>query len=266
MAWPLMNLGRTVEAEQCARLATAYWRKLPDQTLLLGGPRSLSMILHRTHRNEEAVAVTREELAGIEKTVGQEHPILFNTLDNLGYLLLDVQGWDEAEPILREALRQSRKFVPGHEGDLQHIYDSLLRIAAHRQNWDGQLALAREFVAACRSEVPFDPADVRIGCRTLGRVALEQAERFAESEPARALSLLDEVEGSEDFAPEVKAASGWSNCIRGLALAKDATKRSEAKTLLVRGLETMQKKEKPEGTDVQRIKRAEGKIAELGKG
>jgi tetratricopeptide (TPR) repeat protein len=268
MAWPLMNLGRTAEAEQCARMATAYWRKLPNQALLLGGPRSLAMILHRTHRNEEAVAVTREELAGIEKTLGKEHPILVNTLDNLGYLLLDVGGWDEAEPISREALRQSRKFVPGHEGDRDHIYQSLLRIAAHRQDWDGQLALAREFVARCRSEIPFDPADVKVGGRALARVMLGQAEHFAELDPARTLKLLEEVEGSPDFAPEVKAAGGWVDCLRGLALGRDAAEKGEAKALMVRGLEAMQKKEKekPTAQDAQRIKKVEAKIAELGVG
>jgi tetratricopeptide (TPR) repeat protein len=261
MAWPLMNLGRVPEAERCARLATAKWRTLPDQTMLLGGPRSLAMILHREHRYEECLAICREELAGIQRALGPEHPTVVNTLDNLGYYLLDVNGYDEAEPIMRDALRQSLKFFPNHEAGHTHILASLLRILAHRGDWDGQLKLARESMARCQAETPRDPADTHAATGTLARVLLEQAEHFAESDPKRALALLDELDSSKELEPVAKRESGWVYCLRGMALADDETGRKEAKALLTRGLAAMKRKEKPTAQETQRIRKVETALA-----
>jgi tetratricopeptide (TPR) repeat protein len=261
MAWPLMDLGRTEEAEQAARAAMAHWRKLPDQSQLLGAPRSLAMILHRTKRHEEAVAVVREELAAVQKVYGPEHITVLHALDNLSYLLLSVKGYDEAEPLARESLRQTRKFYPGFDINLPHIYGTLLRIAAHRQDWGGQLQLARDYVAEQKSNIPPDPRGVRAACSTLARTLLEQAEHFASSDAPRALALLDELGASEDFAPEVKANGGWVHCLRGLTLRVDPAKRNEGKALLTRGLDAMKKKEKLAALDTKRIKKAEGWLA-----
>lgn len=40
----------------------------------------------------------------------------------------------------------------------------------------------------------------------LGRVLIEQAERFAKSDPHRALALLGELAASKDLKPDVKQA------------------------------------------------------------
>jgi tetratricopeptide (TPR) repeat protein len=261
MAWGLMRLGRVEEAEQCARLATAQWRKQPDQSVLLGGPQSLAMILHNTNRHEECVAVGREELAALQKRFGPEHSTLVFSLDNLAYDMLSLKLYDEAEPMAREALRQSRKYYPAYDDTRPHIYGTLLRTAAARGDWEGQLAQAREFVAERKAVPQPDPRDVRAACSTLARTLLEQAEHFAPSDAPRALTLLDELTASEDFTPEVKTAGGWVDCLRGMALQADPTKRDEAKALLTRGVEAMKKKEKPAKQDTQRIKKAEGWLA-----
>jgi tetratricopeptide (TPR) repeat protein len=257
MAWALMEVGRPAEAEKSARMAIAYWRKLPDQTILLGAPQSLSFILRREKRYPESVAVLREELAAVRKSVGPENYMIVNTLDNLGSELLDVNGDKEAESILSEALRQSRKFLPRYDTGRAHIYRSLLRIAARRNDWDGQLNLARRFVAESKNVPQPDSRDIRSACAVLAGALIEQAERFAKSDPSRALALLDELEKSEDFEPEVKAAGGWIDCLRGLALRGDPANQDAASALLAGGLEAMKKKEKPTEEEVKRIRKME---------
>jgi len=257
MAWPLMKLGRVEEAEQSARRAFAHWRTLPDQSQMLGGPRSLAMILHRTQRDEECVAVTREELATLQKIYGAEHPTLISSLENLSYNLLSLQRYDEAEPLAREALRQSRKFYPSYYEGWPFIYNVLLRIAGHRQDWDGQLRTARDFVAELKRAASPDPRSLRAAYGILARTMIEQAEPFAEGDAPRALALLDELRASEDFAPEVKAAGGWIDCLRGTALGADPARRDEAKALLTQGLATLKKKETPSAQETKRIKKAE---------
>ncbi len=258
MAWGLMRLGRVKEAEYSARLAVAQWRKQSDKTVLLGGPRSLEMILHNTNRHEECVALGREELAALQKALGPESTALVSTLDNLSYDMLSLGLYDEAEPIANEALRQSRKFYPTYDDQRPHIYNSLLRIAAARGKWEDQLRLARGFVAERKSTATADPRDVRAACSTLARTMLEQAERFTLTDPARALALLDELGASEDFARDVKTAHHWIACMRGAALKADPTQQDEAKAMLSRGLDAMRKKEKPSAEETKRIKKAEG--------
>jgi tetratricopeptide (TPR) repeat protein len=263
MAWGLVQLGRTAEAEQCARLATDYWRTLPDQTLLLGGPRSLAFVLHRTKRFEESVAIKREELAALQKAYGPEHPAIVGTLDNLGYGLLDLNRDDEAEPILLEAVRQSRKFYPAYDHGRAHMYESLLRIDARRNDWGGQLARAREYVATSQRGASPDQRELRMAYATLGHTLLEQAEHFAETDSARVLACLDELTTSKDFAPEVKAAGGWVDCLRGIVLGRDDTRRAEARELLSRGLGAMKRKEKQTALETQRMKKAEAALARM---
>jgi tetratricopeptide (TPR) repeat protein len=232
----------------------AKWRTLPDQSIMLGGPRSLAMILHREHRYEEGVAVKREELAGLQKSLGAENHALVNTLDNLGYQLLDSNRYDEAATVSAEALRQSRKFLPGHEAERGHIFNSLFRVYAHRNDWDGQLKFAREILAISQSQ---SLADVRYANATLARILMEQAEHFAGSDPGRAAKLLDELTTSKDFEADVKAAGGWVDCLRGMALRADPARHDEAQALLGRGLDALKKKEKPGPEDEKRIKKAE---------
>ena len=122
-------------------------------------PRALALILHGTNRHEESVAVKREERAGVQRSVGAEHPLVAGSLDNLGYELLWVKRDDEAETVLLEALRQVRKFYPGHKTARAHIYGSLLRI----------------------------PRSARIGTDSSSSRAISWRKRKARSRPTRAM-------------------------------------------------------------------------------
>jgi len=268
-AWTLMNLGRKAEAEAAARIAMEHWRKLPDQGKLLRAPRALAMILHRTNRHEEALAVKREELAALHKVYGEEHPQIYFCLDNLGYELCCVKRYEEAEAVLIESLRQSAKFLPLQMDDRKHVYDSLLR-AVQRQDWAQHLQYARDYLKLMEGASPPAERGLRAARTTFASALMEQADHFVteawklKAAPEKALAAaataharLDELSASQGLEAQVKTSGAWLNCLRGYAWMLEPEKNDEGKALLLRGIEALKKKDKPTAEDTRRLKKAE---------
>ena len=186
-----------------------------------------------------------------------------NCLDNLGYDLANAKRYDEAEPLLKEALRQGERFYKDRSPVADHALASLSRIAAGRHQWDKQLEYARQSYEAAKRV--FDPGHryYREGSAVFARVLIEQAERFCESEPQRAQALLDELTSNPDFTADVKASSGWLDCLRGIVSRNDATRRDEARAQITRGLDSLKKRPKPTAEDARRLQKAEGWLKAL---
>lgn len=263
LAWPLMNTGHAAEAETLARRATESFRKAPDPTLMISGPKTLAMILHRTKRNEEAVALGNEMLAALKKRFGPEHPQIYYILDNLGYDLCALKRYDEAEAVLLEAVRQGEKFFPVHDPNSPHVYGSLLNIAAQRKDWAQQIHYARGRLAFTQDTKAPDQRDVRAAAAQLARVLMSNAERCLEEarkNPAaarEATTYLDELRTSEVLQPDLKSNAAWMDCLTGYQLMLDLTKSEEGKAMIVRGIEGLKKKAKPLAEDKRRVKKAE---------
>lgn len=263
LAWPLMNTGHAAEAETLARRATEAFRKAADPSLMISGTKTLAMILHRTKRDEEAVALGNEMLAVLKKRFGPEHPQIYYILDNLGYDLCALKRNDEAEAVLLEAVRQGEKFFPVHDSLSPHVYGSLLSIAARRNDWAQQIQYARRRLAFTQRPTTPDERDVRAAAAQLARVLMSNAERCLEdarqtpSAAIEATAYLDELRTSGILRPDLKSNAAWMDCLTGYQLILDPTKREEGKTLLARGVEGLKKKTKPVPEDTRRVKKAQ---------
>jgi serine/threonine protein kinase len=256
LAWTLVKSGRAPEAEPFAKAAYEVWRRHPAYPHLSIAAKAMEVVYIHTNRQAEGVAVDREELANARQQHGAENPDVMNALDSLGYDLVGLKQYDEAEPLLLESLHIGEKLTHGRNPTADHAYASLARIAAARQQWDKQLEYARASFDAARKTFPAGHRYYRESSSVLGSVLLDQASRCAESDPARAIVLLDELTGSADFEGTVKSANGWVDCLRGLALRPDPVKRDEANALLQHGLDSLKKKVKPTAADQQRIQKA----------
>lgn len=263
LAWTLGKSGRAKEGEASAEQAMKVWRRDPLNDSLHQAPKALAVIYVHTARLDKAIEVDREELAALRKLHGEEHPEIMNCLDNLGYDLANAKRYDEAEPLLKEALRQGERFYKDRSPVADHALASLSRIAAGRHQWDKQLEYARQSYEAAKRV--FDPGHryYREGSAVFARVLIEQAERFCESEPQRAQALLDELTSNPDFTADVKASSGWLDCLRGIVSRNDATRRDEARAQITRGLDSLKKRPKPTAEDTRRLQKAEGWLKAL---
>ena len=274
LAWTLMKSGRAREGEASAQLAVAAWRKHPRDPGLRDAPKTLACVFHHLNRHPESIAIYEEELQSLRASHGPEHPDIASALDNLGVELTRVKRFDEAEPLFVEALRQAKKFQGSRSPIADHSYAGLSRVAASRQKWDQQLEHARAALAGAKSVFPPGHRYHRESCDVLAGALLQNAERLADeanqpSSPVdvarqaatQALSLLDEISRTPDLAATSKAPPAWLDCLRGAVMLGDPSTRTEAQTLLTRGLETLRKKAKPSAEETKRIQKAEGWLA-----
>lgn len=109
----------------------------------------------------------------------------------------------------------------------------------------------------------FDPGHRyhREGVTVFSRVLIEQVERFHETDPARAQTLIEELTSNPDFSNEVKSASGWIDCLHGALLRRDPARSDDAKALIQRGLATLQKIAKPTSQQTQWLQKAEALLS-----
>ena len=264
LAWTLTKSGRAAEGEASALLAMDLWRKSSDKVALNNAPRALSIVYSNTKRGEKAVEVKREELEALKKLHGPEHPNVHNCLDNLGFHLVGIRRFDEAEPYLLEALKQGKKFYQDRDPVADHAYACLAQIAASRKDWDVQLKYARESMAAAHRVFPARHRYHREGTNVLTRVLLEHAERCADEAwktknaplAAKALGFIDELRRENDFAAEAKASEAWLDGLRGRVLMLETKTRDEGQALIARGIEALKKKAKPTAEDAKRLKKA----------
>ncbi len=266
LSWTLTKSGRALEGEASALHAMALWRTSSDKTALNNAPRALAIMYSNTRRGDKAVEVKREELEALKQIHGPEHPNVHNCLDNLGFHLVGIGRFDEAEPYLLESLRQGVKFYQDRDPVADHANACLARIAASRKDWAGQLKYARESMAAAHRVFPKGHRYWREGSSALARVLLEQAERCLDeawkthdaAAAANALGFIEELRSSAELEVDAKGATAWLNCLRGRALMLDPATTDEGKTLLARGREALKKNDKPKTEDTRRLKKAEG--------
>ncbi len=100
------------------------------------------------HANAETLFLEALDLR--RRELGNEHPLVIESLNNLG-VILGIQGrLDDAEPLFREALELRRKLF----GDAsQHVAESLHNLAAlltEKSDYEGAETLYREAIATLR--------------------------------------------------------------------------------------------------------------------
>ncbi|MEM1443750.1 MAG: tetratricopeptide repeat protein, partial [Verrucomicrobiota bacterium] len=144
LAFLLAKAGRMEEAEPFASAAVALWRSDPANELLQDTIPAMGVLLKRTGRKEESLALYREELEVLRSLHPNGHPDLANCLDNLGWTLENLGRDEEAMPVLLEALEVGRHFYGDHCPHEDHVLAALSRIEGRRGDLEKQLQYARE--------------------------------------------------------------------------------------------------------------------------
>jgi eukaryotic-like serine/threonine-protein kinase len=260
-AWILVKSGRSAEGEASALLAYQIWRKDPADERLSDAANALSTVYRNTKKYPQAVEIGHENVAAMRRVHGDEHPQVVNALDNLGHDLVIGRRFEEAEPILLECIRLGQIVHRDRSPVEDHAYGSLTLVAASRQDWDKELEYARGSFAA--AERVFSPGHryYREGSGVLSRVLMQQAERFAVSDPLKSREKLDELRKTPGLAGDLKTHAGWIECLEAHLLSRDPARREEAKKRLVAVLGQLKSKAKPSAEDLNRIKKAEGWLA-----
>jgi serine/threonine-protein kinase len=155
----LRNLGRYAEALEQARLTVGVVEKIlgPQHPDLSRALFTLGTTLYHMARYPEAEAVLRRGVAVARDALG-DHALTATALNNLGLVLMDWHGLDEAERVYTESMRISTEQLgPNHNSTL--IAASNLACVHTRQGKLEQAEaelrdlLAREQAAAIKDQV-----------------------------------------------------------------------------------------------------------------
>ena len=112
----LRNLGRYDEALEQARLNVAILEKIlgPRHPDLSRGYSTLGTTLYHMGRYEEAEPALRHSVAVARDSLG-DNPLTATAMNNLGLVLTDWHGLDEAEQLYKDAIKIYTAYVtPGH--------------------------------------------------------------------------------------------------------------------------------------------------------
>jgi serine/threonine protein kinase len=261
-AWILIKSGRAAEAEESARIAYGIWKGHPGHEALADAPKALLAFFKNTNRLPEAMEGGHEFLAEMRRLHGEMHPQVVVALDMVGYNFVLCGSFEEAEPILLECLELGRKVHRGRSPVEDHACASLARVAASRGDWDKELEYGRASFAAASRVFPPGHRYLREGSGVLARVLLGHAERFATAEPARSRERLEELRSTAGLEGDAKAHAAWISCLEALLLSTEPSSREAAREGLLAGIAGLRSKSSPSKEDLDRIKKAEGWLAE----
>jgi tetratricopeptide (TPR) repeat protein len=172
----LADLARWERMSPAERTAWMEAGQLNDRTVQLD----------REGRGMEAVAVARQEVALCRRLLGEAHPRLATSLNNLGSLLQD-QG-ESARPLslYRQALAMRQRLYPesrypaGHP-DLANSLNNLGSLLQKQRDYAGALGYFRQALAMCQrvypeSRYPQGHPHLAVSLNNLGALLQDQGE------------------------------------------------------------------------------------------
>jgi len=135
LANSLARQGRDPEAEPLFQQVLELYRKLYGNSHVetAGALNDLAAMYGESGvRRADAVATHRQALAAFRAAVGEEHPLVANSLNNLAVNLMRARQYPEAEKLGTEALRMNQKLL-GDDHPNVTINLSLLAVLAERR-------------------------------------------------------------------------------------------------------------------------------------
>jgi CHAT domain-containing protein/Flp pilus assembly protein TadD len=142
------------------------------------------------------------------KILGEEHPDVASSLNNLALLLRTRGDYAGAEPLLRESLTMFRKVLGDEHPNVAATMSNLGSLLKDRGNYAGAEPLARESLAMRRKLLGEEHPSVATGLNNLGTILCARGD-LAGAEPLlrEALAMWRKLLGDE----HPKVATGISN-------------------------------------------------------
>ena len=170
-------------AEPLLRQAVAMQRKLGgDETALALYQSNLAQTMQDVGNLDEAEKLNRESLAIQRKLLGEVHPDVVSSLNNLAVLLLKKRDLDGAEQTFRELLAAGRKLY-GEENHHVGLYMANLGyVLSEKGNQTEAESLMRRALEVRRKTLPAGSPEIAHSSLLLGRLLVGKGE-VTEAEP-----------------------------------------------------------------------------------
>ena len=175
----------------------------------------------------------RQGLAMKKKLLGNEHPDVAASLNNLAYVLAQQGKWVEAETMHREALAMFRKLLGNEHPYVATSLNNSAIVFAQQGKWAEAETMHREALAMRRKLLGNKHPDVAEVLAELTAILLAE-EKYAEAEPL-ARECLDI---REKILPQNWATFNVRSLLGGALLGQQ--KYADAEPLLLSGYEGMQ--------------------------
>ncbi len=154
--------------------------------------------LTREGRFKDAIPLGQRLVAGIEKAVGNEHPMAAYALFTLAELHRMQGELSEAEPMLQRVLAQREKLLGPDHADVASTLQSLAFLAISQANYRQAEQYAERALTIRTRVLGPEHSDTAMALVTLGRIYHNES-RFADAEQQfqRALALFEKAHGGE---------------------------------------------------------------------
>jgi len=172
-AWKLGDARRLLSTNQMmAALPADQQRELMEASRL-----STEMMQHTREGNfARAAELAQRLLETRRKILGEPHPEIAMSLNNLAGFRMEVGDYAGAEPIYREALAMWRRIAGEEHPDVARGLNNLAVLLSYRAEYDAAIRLYREALAVRRKLLGPDHADVAKSLHSLGAVMTEKGE------------------------------------------------------------------------------------------
>jgi tetratricopeptide (TPR) repeat protein len=194
---------------------------------------NLAVVLNNQGENEESETYHLQALDIRRKALGDDHPLVANSLNNLSLVYYDQGRFDEALDYSRQALDAYRRAYSGDHPDIAYGLQNLAEKLIDQSDYESAEAMLDEALAMILRILPGDHPDLGITRSGLAALYLETGRPDLALDMATAAhDILAQAYGDTHWR------TAWSLSLQGAALAA-LGRHLEAEPLVVAAYETM---------------------------
>ena len=156
------------------------------------------MSLYRAGKSAEAIPLTRQMLAMLEKMLGPDHPNVAASLNNLASLYEDQGRYADSEPLFKRSLAIREKALGPDHPDVARTLSNLGSLYTNQGRYAGAEPLFKRSLAIREKALGPNHPDVAMSLNNLAVLYTNEG-RYADAEPLfkRSLAIRDKTLGPD---------------------------------------------------------------------
>jgi len=180
---------------------TLSWREATNADLELAEAEQLNeQVIQLINQGQYATAIPLAEraLAIRKKVLGNEHPLVATSLDNLATLYQSQERYSEAEPLYRQALKMYQRLLGNEHRDVATSLNNLAAVYHRQERYSEAESLYRQALEMKKRLLGNEHLDVATSLNNLASLYESQG-RYGEAEPLhrQALEMKKRLLGNE---------------------------------------------------------------------
>ena len=180
---------------------TLSWREATNADLELAEAEQLNeQVIQLINQGQYATAIPLAEraLAIRKKVLGNEHPLVATSLDNLATLYQSQERYSEAEPLYRQALKMYQRLLGNEHRDVATSLNNLAAVYHRQERYSEAESLYRQALEMKKRLLGNEHLDVATSLNNLASLYESQG-RYSEAEPLhrQALEMKKRLLGNE---------------------------------------------------------------------